>query len=367
MNNRLALFTFIIPTLLAGCASTPTSINGLNLENSGLTSDIELNGVLISQGDKFTLDKAFHVPTIPSVDIPTAPWEFSVSFTDIPIGPWEFDGSTLFPEFNSYCMRCELSGCDPYIQLKGPFINVECESIFLPKASITYWERWMKIEQKKTKGPAKNKEREKTAEPEKAKEREKTEVEYNYTTGDIIVGAIGLTPIVAIAIFNAPGVIIESGVNELGELGCSDSWSRIWFDHDKFFDTVKQTILNDYGSISVYAADIRQASMAYNTLANIDSNKRGEIEALVREWDDSIDKLLPDNVSMDNYRIHYSPYALVEIPRKQDWSKKRADIESDILSHYAKQHTSINRQMYSFNKSLKQRYGININLSTEAK
>ena len=133
MNTRLALFTFIIATLLDGCTSTPTRVSGLSPENSGLTSDIELNGVLLSQGDKFVLYKAFHIPTVPSTDIPAAPWDFSVSFTDIPTGPWEFNGSTLFPAFNSYCMRCELSGCDPYNHLKGPFITIECESIFLPK------------------------------------------------------------------------------------------------------------------------------------------------------------------------------------------------------------------------------------------
>jgi hypothetical protein len=339
----------------------------LNPENSGVTSDIELNGVLISHGDKFVLGKAFQVPTVPHTDIPKAPWDFSVSFTDISLGPWEFNGSTLFPEFNSYCVLCELSGCDPYNQLKGPFITVECDSIFLPKSSITYWERWMQIEQKKTKGPVKTKEREKTAEPEKAKEREKTEVEYNYTTGDIIGGLVGLTAIGAIAIVKAPGWIIESGVNESGELACSDSWTRIWFDHDKFFDTVKQTVTNDYGSINAYVTDIRQASKAANTLANINNDKRGEIEALIREWDTSLNKLLPHNVSKDNYRIRYNPYDLVEIPRKQDWDRKLAIIESDILSHYAKQHRSINRQMDSYNKSLKQRYGININLSTEVK
>lgn len=107
--------------------------------------------------------------------------------------------------------------------------------------------------------------------------------------------------------------------------------------------------------------------MAYNTLTNIDNNKLGEIEPLIREWNASLIKLLPDNDSMDNYRIRYSPYALVEIPRKQDWGKKRAVIESDILSHYAKQRTSINRQMDTYSKSLKQKYGININLSTEVK
>ena len=107
--------------------------------------------------------------------------------------------------------------------------------------------------------------------------------------------------------------------------------------------------------------------MAYNTLANMDNNKRGEIEPLIQEWNASLNKLLPDTDRMDNYRIRYSPYAPVKIPRKEDWSRKRAVIESDILNHYAKQLTSIIRQMDSYNKSLKQRYGININLSTEVK
>jgi len=389
MSNRLAFFTFIIATLLAGCASTPTRINGLNLENSGLISDIELNGVLISHGDKFVLDKAFHIPTVPSIDYPSAPWDFSVSFTDIPTGPWKFNGSTLFPEFDSSSITCEEGDqntpgdCGRYKQLSGPFINIECESrFFVPNSSITYSERRNEIERKKT------------------KEREKTEVEYDYTyeynyiykdregnildrekieaehdntigktVTDTVVG-VGLVGVIAgiVVVMGASQVAfapLEIGMNTLGV--CTEHERRIWFDHDEFFDTVKNTVLNDYGSVNAYVTDIRQASMAYKTLANIDNIKRGEIEPLIREWNASLNKLLPDTDRMDNYRIRYSPYAPVKIPRKEDWSRKRAVIESDILNHYAKQHTSINRQMDSYNKLLKQRHGMNINLSTEVK
>jgi len=359
MNNRKTFFAFIIATLLAGCASTPTRINGLNLENSGLTSDIELNGVLISHGDKFVLDKAFQIPTVPSVslaDIPTAPWDFSVSFADIPTGPWEFNGSTLFPEFNSSSITCADSDkkpwredCDRYNQLKGPFIYIECKTRFIvPKSSITYSQRWNEIEREKTKI-----------------EREKTKVDDEYSTGEIIGGVVVTAAAGAFIVYMSPALIAEVGLNELGV--CNDSERRVWFDHDEFFDTVKKAVINDYGSINAYVTDIRQATMAYNTLTNIDNDKRGGIESLILEWESSIDKLLPENDSMDNYRIRYSPYTLVKIPRKEDWSRKRAVIESDILSHYAEQLTSINRQMDSYNKSLKQRYGININLSTEVK
>ena len=370
MINRLALFTFIIATLLAGCASTPTRINGLNLENSGLISDIKLSGVLISHGDKFVLDKTFHIPTVPSIDYPSAPWDFSISFTDIPTGPWKFNGSTLFPEFDSSSITCEEGDlntpgdCDRYNQLKGPFIKIECESrLFVPNSSITYSERRNVVEQKKTKEP------EKTKELEQTEEQEETEADYKYTAGDIIGGAVGLTAIGAfVVVMGASQVVfapLEIGMNTLGV--CTEFERRIWFDHDEFFDTVKTTVLNDYGSINAYVTDIRQASMAYNTLAKIDNNKRGEIEPLIREWNASLNKLLPDTDRMDNYRIRYSPYDLVEIPRKQDWSKKRAVIESDIESYYAEQLTSINRQMDAYNKSLKQRYGINIDLGTEVK
>ena len=341
MINRLVLFTFIIPTILAGCASTPTRLHALNPENTGLTSDIVLNGVLISHGNKIFLDKAFRISK--------APWNYSKSFSDVPTGPWEFSGYSFFPKFDGSSITCADSDCDQFNQLKGPFINFECKGARSsdPRPSIRYWGRSNESER------------------EKIKEREKTEVEYNLTTGDVIVGTAGLTAIGAFAIINAPSVIIDLGVNKLGV--CTDSEKRIWFDYDEYFDTVKNIILNDYGSINAYVIDIRQASMAYNTLTNIDNNKLGEIEPLIREWNASLIKLLPDNDSMDNYRIRYSPYALVEIPRKQDWGKKRAVIESDILSHYAKQRTSINRQMDTYSKSLKQKYGININLSTEVK
>ena len=366
MNNRLTLFTFIIATLLAGCASTPTRLDELNTENTGLTSDIKLNGVLISHGNKFVLDNAFRIPK--------APWDYSISFTDVPTGPWEFYGYSFFPKFDSSSITCADSDCDQFNQLKGPFINFECKAArsYDPGPSIRYWGKTNEIEREKTEvehdyiyeyDPIYTDREGNKLDP------EKIEVEDGLTIGDIIigipVGVVAIGAFGALAITNAPGVIIESGLNKLGI--CTDSERRIWFDYDEYFDTVKKTILNDYGSINAYVTDIRQASMAYKTLSNIDNNKRVEVESLIREWDVSIDKLLPENDSMDNYRIRYSPYALVKIPRKEDWSRKCAVIESDILSHYAKQLTSINRQMYSYNKLLKQRYGIVINLSTEVK
>lgn len=121
MNNRLTLFTFIIATILAGCASTPTRLDKLNTENTGLTSDIKLNGVLISHGNKFVLDKAFRIPK--------APWDYSISFTDVPTGPWEFYGYSFFPKFDSSSITCADSDCDQFNQLKGPFINFECKAI----------------------------------------------------------------------------------------------------------------------------------------------------------------------------------------------------------------------------------------------
>ena len=343
MDNRLALFTFLIATLVAGCTSTPTRVNGLNPENSGVTSDIELNGVLISHGDKFVLGKAFQIPTVPHTDIPTPPGDFSVTFTKFPTGPWKFNGSTLFPEFNSESFDCADSGCNQYNQLKGPFINIECEKTFFYKmSSLTYSERLNLIEL------------------------QNTAPEIDLTVGEAIGGAVGLGVIGTILIVaKGPDAAIVYSKNKLG--ACTDSKKTVWFDHDEFFDTVKKTILNDYGSINAYVTDIRQASKAANTLATINNDKRGEIETLIREWDTSLNKLLPHNVSKDNYRIRYNPYDLVEIPRKQDWDRKLAIIESDILSHYAKQHRSINRQMDSYNKSLKQIYGININLSAEVK
>ena len=350
MNNRLTFFTFIIATLLAGCASTPTRINGLNLENSGLASDIELNGVLISHGDKFVLDKAFQIHTVPSLP-----------FTEIPAGPWVFNGSTLSPEFNSRSIFCADTArvpsfkidCDRYNQLKGPFIYIECETrFFVPKSSMTHSERLDEIERWKAEFSL--------------LEREQIKKFVDETTIGEKIGVVVLTgAAVATIIIVSPAYIAEHGLDELGF--CHNAKKRVWFDHDEFFDTVKETIIQDYGSINAYVTDIRQASMAYNTLTNIDNNKRGEIESLILEWEVSIDKLLPENDSMDNYRIRYSPYTLVNIPRKEDWSRRRAVIESDILSHYAEQLTSIIRQMNSYNKSLKQRYGININLSTEVK
>ncbi len=345
MNKRLTFLTFIIATLLAGCASAPTRINGLNFENSGLASDIELNGVLISHGDKFILNKSFQIPTVPhDKNTDRLFGENSVSFTYIPAGPWEFNGSTLFPGFNSSSLRCaDSEGCDRYNQLKGPFIHIDCESFYWPESSKTYSQRLHEIEREKT----------------------KVDVEFPKpkTAGEaigVIVAAVGLGVVVVLKL---PGAIITAGLNELGV--CRKK--MVWFDHDEFFDTVKEAVINDYGSIDAYVTDIRQASMAYNTLTNIDRNKRREIEALIQEWKNSINKLLPENDNIDNYHIRYSPYSLVKIPRKEDWSRKRAVIESDLLSHYTEQLASINRQLDSYNKAFKQRYGINITLSTEAK
>ena len=349
MNNRLALFTFIIATLLAGCASAPTRLHALNPENTGLTSDIKLNGVLISHGNKFVLDKAFRISK--------APWDYSKSFSDVPTGPWEFSGYSFFPKFDSSSITCadsdkipQYEDCDRYNLLKGPFIYIQCESRFIvPKSSITYSGRLNEIEREKLNEIEREK---KKLEREKTKlEREKTKFEYDYTIGETVGGVVGLGVIGVYVIYMLPTLPVTFGLNELGV--CNNSERMIRFDHDEFFDTVKKTVINDYGSINAYVTDIRQASMAYNTLTNIDNNKRWEIESLILEWEVSIDKLLPENDSMDNYRIRYSPYTLVNIPRKEDWSRRRAVIESDILSHYAEQLTSINRQMDSYNKSLK--------------
>lgn len=160
MNKRLTFLTFIIATLLADCTSTPTRINGLNLENSGLASDIELNGVLISHGDKFILDKSFQIPIVPhDKDTDRVVGENSVPFTVISAGPWEFNGSTLFPEFNSLSIFCADTArilwrkvdCDRYSQLEGPFIHIECKYFYVPKSSITYSQRLHEIEQEKAK------------------------------------------------------------------------------------------------------------------------------------------------------------------------------------------------------------------------
>ena len=350
MNKLFMFLTFIIAILLVDCASAPTRVNGLNLENSGLASGIELNGVLISHGDKFILDKSFRVPTVPHGK---ETYTLSVSFTDIPAGPWEFNVSTLFPVFNSWSFHCKrrenqraYDDCDHFNQLESPFIHIDCKKPYTPDSSLTYSERLAEIKREKAKI--------------------KRENEYvELTAGDVAGVTIAVAGAVTYMVLVAPVVLIDYGARELGM--CAESDVIVWFDHDKFFDTVKEAIIYDYGSINAYVTDIRQASMAYNILANIDKDKREEIKVLIQEWKNSINKLLPENDSIDNYHIRYSPYSLVKIPRKEDWSSKHLVIEYDLLSHYTEQFISINRQLDSYNKTLKQRYGININLSTEAK
>ena len=177
MNKRLIFFTFIMATLLAGCTSTPTRINGLNLENSGFASNIELNGVLISHDDKFILDSSFQVPTVPhGKETDYVLGENSVYFTSIPTGPWEFNGSTLFPGFRSSSTRCDSEDCDYYKQSKGPFIQLDCDKFYTPNSSITYSKRLNEIIYEETKI-----------------EREKeTKVDYEFTTFEIIQGSVGI-------------------------------------------------------------------------------------------------------------------------------------------------------------------------------
>lgn len=352
------IYTFLVVTLfiLAGCASAPTRMTGLSLEHSVLASGVELNGVLISHGGKFVLDKSFQVPAVPhDKELDLLFIEDRVSFIYIPEGPWEFNGATLFPGFDSSSISCADSevmpwrgDCDLYSQSKGPFIHIDCKSFYPPKSSLTYLQRLAEIRHEERK-----------IEREKAEtEKEKTKVDAEYTTGEIIGGTVGVGLLGAWALLRAPGVIAQAGLNKLG--ACANSERRVWFDHDKFFDTVKEAIINDYGAINSYVADIRQASMAFNKLANIDKGKREEIESLIQELEDSIEKQLPKYDSIDNYRIHYSPYSLVKIPRNEDWSRRPVVIETDLLSHYIEQLTSINRQFNFYIKSLKQKYGIHI-------
>jgi len=260
-RNPKLLVSLVLALMMAGCASTPTRINELNLENPGVASGIELSGILIRDGGKFILDKSFHPQNT----------DLSVRFIFIPVGPWKFNGSTLFPGFNSLSRSCKGGkACDRYKQYKGPFNHVDClKFYYAPNSRLTYSERLQIIEREQ-------------ARIEEKKTKKDTE-DTKLTAGEAAAVGAG-----AYAIVMSPLLILYAGVNEFG---VCEGENIVWFDHDKFIDTVKKTIKKGYGNLDAYVTDIRQASVAYKALTSNNNNKRGEIEALIQEWKDSIDKL----------------------------------------------------------------------------